>query len=244
MRFVSQQPTQSYALWGAAIKGIFKRNRTPLDASFNTTFTHSTKKIGSGVLKEILLRLTREQQLLIRLQAYAGERIAVLARLTPISEYEDYDERYTLIHVRATDTKARNEHVCIIPKEIADELREYCRATQRSVPFPNYETLWREIRQTALEQFNVRLTSHYLRKRFHTIAGKTPMPINSWDYLMGDKQTAGHNANTYTLEDFTSLVNEYDRYLRPYLSITQPKEPDEPQEPTQLLELDNVRNEN
>lgn len=45
------------------------------------------------------------------------------------------------------------------------------------------------------------------------------MPVNSWDYLMGDKQTHGHNAGTYTLEDYSELVREYDRYLAPALSI-------------------------
>jgi hypothetical protein len=61
LRFVNQKPTQSYATWGAAIKGIFKANRTLLYASFNTTFTHATKKISSGILKAIFETLPIEE---------------------------------------------------------------------------------------------------------------------------------------------------------------------------------------
>ena len=74
------------------------------------------------------------------------------------------------------------------------------------------------------------------------------MPVNSLDYLMGDKQSLGHNAGTYTLEDFTDLINEYDRFLTPYLSIGEPKEPDAPKDPirpsTNTDEIEALRNEN
>jgi integrase len=244
LRFVSQKPTTSYASWGAAIKGIFKANRTPLQASFNTTFTHSTKKIGSGILKALYESLDAEHQALIDLQAYAGERIAAICRLTPITAWEDFDNKYTLIHIRSEDTKARNSHICIIPKKLADWIRQYCKTTNRTVPFPNCETLWRDITKLALDKFGTRITSHYLRKRFHTIAGKTPMPVNEWDYLMGDRQSYGHNAGTYTLEDYSGLVKDYDRYLAPYLQIGNPKEPDEPKEPVQSQQLEQLLKEN
>ncbi len=57
---------------------------------------------------------------------------------------------------------------------------------------------------------------------------------------MGDKQSYGHDADTYTLEDSSSLVSHYDKYLAPFLSITNPREPDEfneAQERTPLAEL-------
>jgi hypothetical protein len=181
---------------------------------------------------------------LIELQAYAGERIAALAKLTPLSQWEDYNEQYTLIHILAKDTKARNGHICIIPKGLADWLRDYAQVNKRTVTFPNYETLWREITKLALSRFQIRLTSHYLRKRFHTISGKTVMPVNEWDYLMGDKQSYGHNAGTYTLEDFSSLVKDYDHYLAPYLSISNPREPDEPKEPIGTSEIEQLHKEN
>jgi hypothetical protein len=70
------------------------------------------------------------------------------------------------------------------------------------------------------------------------------MPVNSWDYLMGDKQTHGHNAGTYTLEDYSELIEEYNQYLTPYLSIGDPREPDEPKEPFKNSEFEQLRKEN
>jgi hypothetical protein len=243
LQFVSQKPIMTYTSWGASIKGIFKANRCPLQASFNTTFTHSTRKIGSGVLKGIYDSLTEEQQTVVDLQTYAGERIAALS-LTPITQYEDFNNEYTLIHIKAKDTKARNDHICILPKGLADKIRAICKSTTRSTPFPNYQTVWKEITSVASNKFGVRMTSHYLRKRFHTIAGKTLMPINEWDYLMGDKQSYGHNAGTYTLEDFAGLVKDYDKHLAPYLPVENPQEPDEPKEPSLNTTLETLQREN
>jgi hypothetical protein len=243
LEFVGQKPIMSHASWGASIKGIFKANRCPLQASFNTTFTHSTKKFGSGLLKAIYETVTLEEQKLMDLQAYTGERLAAIS-LTPISQWEDFNDAYTLIHIKAPDTKARNEHVCIIPRTLADWLRNYCKQTNRDRPFPNCRTLWHEMTQVILTKFGIDLSSHYLHKRFHTIAGKTAMSVNSWDYLMRDKQSYGHNARTYTLEDFGELVREYDRYLAPHLPIHEPREPDEPREPTIGQQLEALVKEN
>ena len=63
------------------------------------------------------------------------------------------------------------------------------------------------------------------------MASKTAMPVNSWDYLMGDKPSLGHHAEAYALEDYSGLVEEYDRYLEPYLSISEIREPDASKEP-------------
>lgn len=190
-------------------------------------------QISHGILEAIYDSLPRDElRALIDLQAFAGERVACLCTLTPISHWEDHDERYTLIRVRARDTKARYDHVSVIPKPLADYLRAYARELGRTVPFPNYETLWREIRGHTMAHFKLRMTSHYLRKRFASIAAKTRMPVNSWDYLMGDKPSLGHHAEAYSLEDYSGLVNEYDRFLAPFLPIKNHKEPDEPIEPT------------
>jgi len=181
-------------------------------------------------------------------QAYAGERIACLCTNIETGQIELVSEKYAIIHIQARQTKARNNHICALPRPIADRILAVSSAKHRTRPFPNYPTVWREITRTAMEKFGVRLTSHYLRKRFHAIAGKTPMPANSCDYLMGDKQSLGHNAGTYTLEDFTDLINEYDRFLAPYLSIGEPKEPDVPKDPirssAKIDEIEALRREN
>ena len=85
--------------------------------------------------------------------------------------------------------------------------------------------MWREIRDSALKNFGIRLTSNYLRKRFLSIAGRTEMPVNDWDFLAGHKQTLGNHAEAYQLEDYSALVQEYTTYLLPYLSITEPRDP-------------------
>ena len=214
----------------ATIKGIFKANYCPLNVSLPApTKPERTRQISHGIMDAIYDSLPRDElRAIIDLQAFAGERVACLCALTPISSWEDFDDRYTLIRIKARNTKARYDHVSIIPKPLADYLRAYAKTLRRSCPFPNYETLWREIRGLTLKGFGLRLTSHYLRKRFATIAAKTRMPVNSWDYLMGDKPSLGHHAEAYSLEDYSSLVAEYDKYLVPYLPIKNHREPDEP----------------
>ena len=66
------------------------------------------------------------------------------------------------------------------------------------------------------------------------------MPVNSWDYLMGDKPSLGHHAESYALEDYSGLVEEYDRYLVPYLSIPDMKEPEPSIEPTNTREVNTL----
>ena len=214
----------------ATIKGIFKANYCPLNVSLPApTKPERTRQISHGILEAIYDNLPRDElRAIIDLQAFAGERVACLCALTPISSWEDYDDRYTLIRIKARNTKARYDHISIIPKPLADSLRAYAKRLERSCPFPNYETLWREIRELTLERFGIRLTSHYLRKRFASIAAKTRMSVNSWDYLMGDKPSLGHHAEAYSLEDYSGLVKEYDTYLASCLPIKNRKEPDEP----------------
>jgi hypothetical protein len=50
------------------------------------------------------------------------------------------------------------------------------------------------------------------------------MPVNDWDYLMGDKIQQGHSAESYTLHDPTAIVQEYDRFLAPHLSLSEPND--------------------
>ncbi len=48
------------------------------------------------------------------------------------------------------------------------------------------------------------------------------MPVNDWDYLMGDKIQQGHSAESYTLHDPTDIVQEYHRFLASHLSLSEP----------------------
>ena len=70
------------------------------------------------------------------------------------------------------------------------------------------------------------------------------MPVNDWDFLAGHKQTLGNHAEAYQLEDYSALIQEYTRYLLPYLSITQPRDPLEAKEITKSPDLDRLLKEN
>jgi len=231
--------------WATYLKGIFKANRCRLDVSIDNHFHSRTAKISDGILREIYLAQSPEKQALMDWQAYSGERVSSICTKITLNQIELVSEKYAIIRIQAHQTKARYNHICIVPRPVAEEVLKVAQTTGRQQPFPNKESLWREITTFAFEKYGVRLTSHYLRKRFHSIAQKTVMPVNDWDYLMGDKMTAGHEADTYTLEDWTEIVNEYDRYLAPYLSIANPTNPFQPVEPiSQSKLLEALRDEN
>ena len=203
-----------------------------------------TKLISPGILKAIFDRLPRrELQLLIDLQNHSPERIDVLAT-TPFTAWERISPEYWAIHYDPAACKVAYDHIGLVPAALGDEILAYAKQLGRTCPFPNYETLWREIRDFSLKTFGIRLTSTYLRKRFLSIAGKTEMPVNDWDLLAGHKQTLGNHAEAYQLEDYSALIREYTRYLLPYLSITEPRDPLEAKEITKSPDLDRLLKEN
>ncbi|HME19733.1 MAG TPA: hypothetical protein VKF15_08370, partial [Nitrososphaerales archaeon] len=253
--FSNQNPIRTHRQSAVYVKGIFRTNHCPLEANIDNHYAAKTAKISEGILKAIYLAQDEETRDLIDYQACAGERIGCLAGYTgnnpqagtlglTLDSFEPYDERYSIVRIKSHQTKARCEHICIIPRPLAERITTNARARERTHPFPSYENQWRAITQHALKTFGVRLTSHYLRKRFATIAQRTPMPINSWDYLMGDRMSAGHEANIYTLEDYSQLVGDYDRHLAPWLSIGNPKGPDDPSKAFGSAILDQLRTEN
>lgn len=227
-KFSIQEPRNSYSSWAAAIKPCFKFNGIPLAVTITQPKPKRTRAISAGILQAIFQKLPRrELQLIILLQNYAPERIDALC-LTPFSAWEDStDGKHTYINFDPKKCKVNYEHSGIIPRELANEIRAYANALERNVPFPNYETLWREIRDYSLKNFGVRLTSTYIRKRFISIANLTRMNVNDWDYLSGHSQTRGSQANHYQLEDLDRLARTYDTLLMPYLSIEQPRDPEE-----------------
>ncbi|MGD0319540.1 MAG: hypothetical protein ABSB56_07585 [Nitrososphaerales archaeon] len=229
---------------GGRIKGIFNENGCPLDAKFNTTFTHPTKKISAGILKSIYESLNPRQRLLWDYLAYAGERIGCLSGNTGdskpqhseglrITAFQRFNGKYGIINIESHQTKARYPHICILPIDTFDAVIRIQSPRSKAKPFPSAEEEFKAITAQVQAQFGVRVTAHYLRKRFHTIASRTKMPVNDWDFLMGDKKSAGHHANTYNLEDWSELVEEYDRFLAPYLSTSDPRDPLDTTEPTE-----------
>jgi hypothetical protein len=220
------EPPSTHNTRARLVAEIFKRNRSPLMCKFAPIAKgRKTKLISPGILKAIFDRLPRrELRLLIDLQNHSPERIDVLAT-TPLTSWERVSPDYYAIHYDPAACKVAYDHIGLVPATLGDEILAYAKQLGRTCPFPNYETLWREIRDFALKTFGLRLTSTYLRKRFLSIAGKTEMPVNDWDFLAGHKQTLGNHAEAYQLEDYSGLIQEYTTYLLPYLSITEPKDP-------------------
>jgi len=92
-------------------------------------------------------------------------------------------------------------------------------------PFPQYRTLWKKITDIAKSKYNTRLTSHYFRRRFETIAEKInaeDMNPNHWTILMGDKPEHGHMPDVYSMtDDDDPILDEFADHLAPRLSLTE-----------------------
>ena len=147
--------------WATYLKGIFKANRCRLDVPVDNHFDSRTAKISDDILREIYLAQSPEKQALMDWQAYAGERVSAICTEITISQIELFNEKYAIIHIKAHQTKARYNHICIVPRQVAVRVLEIAHSTRRKQPFPNKESLWREITTLALNKYGVRLTSHY-----------------------------------------------------------------------------------
>jgi hypothetical protein len=229
LTFSNLEPIRSHRKNATFLKGIFKANRCPLNVSIDNHFNAKTPKISEGILQAIYNSLDNEHQSLIDLQAFSGERVQCICTIST-NQIKSFNEDYAIIQVKPFQTKARIEHPSIIPKSVADKVLRIAKQAGRETPFPNYNSLWRDITKLALDKFNVRLTSHYLRKRFFSIAEKTSMPTNHWDLLMGSQKQTGHCAENYSLEDYSELVEEYHRYLAPCLPLSKSPESPKPLE--------------
>jgi hypothetical protein len=225
LRFSNLQPISTHRHIGNTVLGVFRENRARLQVSIDFHPVSRTKKISDGILRDIFLGQTFEKRTLMEYQAYAGQRIHCLCKAVRIDQIEHYNDDFSIVNIEFWQNKTRMPHICVIPRRVAEAVIQIAKETGRINPFPNYPYLWKQITNYARSKHGVRLTSHYLRKRFHTIAQKTPMPVNDWDFLMGDKLEVGHGANAYTLEDWSELIEEYGRYLAPYLSLSDLKNP-------------------
>jgi hypothetical protein len=121
-------------------------------------------------------------------------------------------------------------HICLMPLTFAKKVIETARKAGRNVPFPNYESQWKKIRKFAEAEYHVYLHSHYLRKRFQTIAESTLMPANHYALLMGDIPKEGHIPTTYSLSTqyqvfLSKLIQEYDSFLVRDLTLNNKYQP-------------------
>lgn len=223
----------------AMILGVFRRNYARLELTIHVE--------GSGSktipIKEPILRAIRQDEQLseqhkdeMDLMAFSGERRQAI-NTTPIENVHLVDgTESAIIDVPACVSKTATRHPCIIPKDLAERLLERAQRLGYKVLNPNHGSLWREITRLARRKHNVLLTSHYMRKRFETLAERIPstdMNPNHWVILMGSKPSLGHMPDIYSLLSNTELIQEYEVHLRPKLALTG----DVKAKPSQLTEL-------
>ena len=109
-------------------------------------------------------------------------------------------------------------------------------APWKVTPFPEYDFIAWKMTKYCAQKFNAKLTSHYFRKRFATIANNTAMPADDWDFIMGSKMQVGHNADIYQLEDLTTLKSKYGKFLEPLFGFDNTQPTDEPLTEVQRLQ--------
>lgn len=216
--FSNLDPLTTYRNLATRILGVFRANRVPLSLHIDTHLEHPrTEPISEGILAAIYSDLDPELRTLVDLSAYGGERVHAMCTFEP--DQVELDTQVAIIHFHSYQTKTRLAHPSIIPRELFERVTSIEKETGRLQPFPNYPSLWKKIAQFSKSKYNVRLTSHYLRKRFFSIAEETPMPVNHWDFLMGSSQRTGHEANVYSLYFRNKLISEYITYLLPRLKL-------------------------
>ena len=209
----------------ARILGIFRRNFAPLEMHIHVSSDAKTTPISEPILRSIRLdnELMPEEQDAIDLMVYGAERVNALAMLPLTNVHLIENSNMALLDIPARLSKTATAHPSIIPKELAERLLERATKNGYDCLTPNHKTIWRRITKLAASKYKVRLTSHYFRKRFETLAERIPsneMNPNHWIILMGSKPTLGHMPNIYSLMENSELVTEYETHLMPRLALT------------------------
>lgn len=213
------EPLKVHRIDANRVKGIFKANRVPFKCSIDANFEpEETDPIEEEILRAIYNDIDEEGKIIIQTQAYLGHRIGSMKKALP-EDIEHTGTGYSILKVPLQHNKNRIKHIGIMPTAFATGLLKFVQERKRTYLFPKHEKVWRKITDLAEQKYGVRLTSHYLRKRFLTIAEETSMPENHWDYLSGSKKTKGHCADRYNLNFKKKLIAEYHTYLAHTLSL-------------------------
>jgi hypothetical protein len=214
--------TQTYIV---RMLGIFRRNFAPLELHIHVTNNGKTVPISEPTLRAIRLDndLTQDEQDAMDLMAYGAERRNALCNLPLENVHFVENSNVAMLDIPARLSKTGQPHASIIPKELAERLLEKATKNSYQELIPNYRTIWRRITRLAASKYKVKLTSHYFRKRFETIAERIPsseMNPNHWLILMGSKPTLGHMPDIYSLLSDSELIQEYETFLMPRLALS------------------------
>ena len=205
------------------VLGVFRRNYAPLHMTIHITSSYKTIPIAEPTLRAIWNDLTPDDRDVLDLMAYGAERRRALNMLPLENVHLVEGSNVAILDVPARLSKTGIAHPAIIPKDLAERLLDKASTNGYTVLVPNYGTIWRRITKLAINSHKVRLTSHYLRKRFETLAERIPsneMNPNHWVILMGSKPTLGHMPEIYSLLTDRELITEYETYLMPRLALS------------------------
>ena len=237
--FQSLQPVSSHRNYTSSILGIFHRNRAQLDMSIHISSHHKTIPISEPILRAIRQdpELTQIHYDAIDLMAFGGERFTALHTIDLKDIYLVENSTSAIFDIPVRLAKSGINHPSIIPRQLAERLLERAQKLGYKCPMPNYQSVWKTITKLAQRKYNVRLTSHYWRKRFESIAETIPadkMNPNHWIILLGEKPKVGHMPDIYSLMTNQQVINEYEQYLAPRLNLTKDNATAKPSEIEQL----------
>jgi len=221
----------------ATILGIFRHNFTPLEVHIHVTSNHRTIPISEPILRSIHSELTQDEKDALDLMTYGAERRNALSHIPLENVHLVENSDVAILDIPARLSKTATEHPSIIPKELAERLLDKATRLNYNCLMPNFNSVFRRITAKALQRHKVRLTSHYLRKRFETIAERIPadqMNPNHWVILMGSRPTVGHIPQIYSLLNDRELVEEYETQLMPKLALSGETTKPQASKPAQL----------
>jgi hypothetical protein len=205
------------------ILGTFRWNFAKLDMTIHVSSPPSkTEPISEPTLLAIYNRLSQRDKDALTLMAYGAERIYALGHVPIENVHLIDDSNVALLDIPAKVTKTDEAHPSAIPKELAERLLEEAQQNGYSCLMPDIRTRFKHITRIARQHFNVRLTSHYLRKRFETRCERIPADVvnpNHWVILMGSRPTLGHMPNIYSLLSNKEVVQEYETEILPRLAL-------------------------
>jgi hypothetical protein len=228
-KFISQEHQIKRTTEATYILGIFNRgNFTPLHIHVNSHFVTDHKEIPETTLKEIYAGCPDEEKNVQDLQAHLGERRGAIMKITPDQINFDLDKDLAAIFFNGTTTKCHIRHFSLCPKPIIEKTLEIMKDTQRTTAFPNFKRHWDVITKFAQKEFKVKYTSHYLRRRFETIADDSGISMNKISFLMGgspphgsdDLARLGHLPQIYVMKSVPKIAAAYKQYLQQKLDLT------------------------
>ncbi len=188
-----QEPMKTNSHKASRILGIFRANFAQIHTRVNTHFPAPAENCTEEIFLQIFAKLTPEQQDMIQWQQYVPERVKAACRV-PLTDIDLSREDYAVVRIAGTTpnangirSKARVDHPCFVPIDFTKKVIERAAKAKRNCPFPTHEAEWKKITKIAKNEYQVRLVSNYLRKRYEDIAADSRIHPTIAAFLMGDK---------------------------------------------------------